>query len=133
MTGNMLTRSVAMGRPRAVYRENRTPELDGTLVASLMEEVSVNTELYNSEVGGAMDALPKKHVAHQRKTWSTTECKELRKWRQEGQSFSKLSTVRALLLNSNYETSPFVNINIALWCVSFRRDPAVLQGNILIE
>jgi len=93
----MHTRSVTMGWPKAGYRGNKTSELDDTLVMSTMQEASVNTRRYKHKIDGAMSPTARKYIACQRKSWSTAECKELRKWREEGQSFSDLSTVRALL------------------------------------
>jgi len=124
----MHTRSVTLGWPKRVYRGNKTSELGNMLATSATREDSVNTGLYKDETGGALDPLTKKRVAYQRKTWSITECKELRKQREEGQSFSDLSTVRALLLSSNYEAVHFIDDSIAFWRVGFRRDSAVLQG-----
>lgn len=88
-----------MGWPKAVFRGNMTSGLDNMLGVSATPEESVNTGLYKDETGGALSPPTKKRVMYQRKTWSTTECNELRKRREEGQGFSGLATVRTLLIN----------------------------------
>ncbi len=100
----MHTRSVTMGWPEATNRGNKTSGLDIMLGVSGTQKESVNTELYKEKTGGILDFPPKKDAAHQRKTWSIAECKKLRKWREEGQSFCDLSTVRPLIISTVYET-----------------------------
>lgn len=126
----MHTRSATMGWPKASYRGNKTSRLENLLAVSAIQHESVNTGRYKDEVGGALDSPIKQPIVSKRKTWSTTESKELRKWREEGQSFSDLSTVGALLLSSNDEIVLFIDISIALWRVGFRCDSAVLQGDM---
>lgn len=124
----MHTRSVTMGWPKANHQENQASGFGNMLAVSVRQDEPVITGQYGNEAGNALSLSPMKRVAFQRKTWSTTECKQLRKWREEGQSFSDLSTVRISLIVSNHEAVPFIDISVVLWRVGFRRDPAILQG-----
>lgn len=125
----MHTRSVTKGRRKVSYRGIKTTGLDNLRIPATQHK-SVNTGLYKDELGGALGSPTKKRVACQRKTWSTAECKELRKRREEGQSFSDLSTVRVLLLSSNDEILLFIDISLALWRVCCRCDSTVLEGDM---
>ncbi len=131
VTSNMHTRSITMGWPKAIHLGNKTLVLDNMLAVSATREESVNIGLYKDETGGALSLSTKKRVVYQRKTWSIAECNELRKRRDEGQGFSGLATVRTLLITCNYEAVPFIDITTALWCIGFRRNSAILQGQAL--